>query len=499
MKKEGLSVSILIIGQAGQGPNVLAKIVGSTIAKLGYYVFISREYGSFIRGCCNSNTLTISDRPVSSNPSKIDILVNLDSSFKPLIKGNPTKIFAKDEDNMYFAGKLIKIFGIDFQLLEKELKTIKNFEQNLKNAKKGYNDSKTKYALKQLSNQIFMANGAQAVAEGAIKSGIDVYYAYPMTPATTLLNELADKQLENKYFVMELESEIGVINTAIGSALTGAKAMVGTSGGGFDLMTEALSLTGQAEIPLVIYLSQRPGPATGLATQTAQGDLNIARHSGHGEFPRLVLAPGNPTESEELTSQAFYFSQKYKIPAIILTDKHLVESIYSFSRTEIPIITKSEKSISLKRYHSYESDENVVLTEDPAIVKKRVEARLKKTEEIKKEIENFKPFKIYGNENSKNIILFWGSTKGALLDALKDINAKAIQVLYLEPLSSKIKSELENAKNILIVENNSTSQLSQLIAEKTGIIIHDKNKILRYDGHPFFSDELRNEIQKRLR
>src|SRR3989338_4465799 len=134
-----------------------------------------------------------------------------------------------------------------------------------------------------------------------------------MTPSTPVLIELAQKQYENNFLVLELENEIAVINAAIGSAMTGAKSMIGTSGGGFDLMTEALSLTGIAEVPLVIYLAQRPGPGTGAATYTAQGDLNIARHAGHGEFQRVVLAPGNPKECEELASYAFYFSQRFKI------------------------------------------------------------------------------------------------------------------------------------------------------------------------------------------
>jgi len=121
--------------------------------------------------------------------------------------------------------------------------------------------------------------------------------------------------------------------------------MIGTSGGGFDLMTESLSLCGMAEVPLVFYLAMRPGPSTGVATYTSQADLNLALYSGHGEFPRIVLAPGDPKEAIELTNQAFYFSQKFKIPSIIVSDKHLAESFYTLH--DNPKLTKQgvEKNV----------------------------------------------------------------------------------------------------------------------------------------------------------
>ena len=359
-------------------------------------------------------------------------------------------------------------------------------------------------------------NGNQGISEGAIKSGLDIYYAYPMTPATNVLSELAEKQIENNLLVLELESEISVVNSAIGSAITGAKAMIGTSGGGFDLMTEALSLTGMAEVPLVIYLCSRPGPSTGVATYTGQGDLDMARHSGHGEFPRMILSPGDPNEAQELTSQAFYFSQKFGIPVIVLADKHFAESFYTMgNRIKI---TPSKKITSLKRYNSYESDEFGNTTENPEMIKKKVEARLEKAEDIKKEAEKFEQYKIAGKDNSRNIIISFGSTKGAILDAMREsshndlkkssegaildsvngLDVKFLQALYLEPFSEKIKKELEG-KNIILIENDATGQLGKLISEKFGIFIEDKNKILRYDGRPFLADELREEIRRRLK
>ena len=489
-----MKLNILIEGQAGQGPNILAKVIGNVLTKNGYFVFINREYGSFIRGGKNCNQLTISDKMVMSNDSKVDIVVSLKSESE--WKGRDVLLIQKEgEDNMYFAGYVLKMLGIEIKALEEELKKLKNFDENLKHAKKGFSESQEKYKFAKLKNEIKLVNGAETAAEGAIKSGMDVYYAYPMTPATSMMMELAGKQTENNHLVLELENEIAVINAALGSAITGAKAMVGTSGGGFDLMTEALTLSGIAEIPMVVYLAQRPGPATGVATYTSQGDLKVARGFGHGEFSRIVSAAGDPKEAEELTSQSFYFSQKYGVPYLILTDKHLAESLYSV--TEKAKIMKSEKLTVFKRYNSYETDENGAATEDIGIIKKNVDRRLAKQKKIEEELEKFEMFRIFGKKESKNIVLFWGSTKGAILDAIEGIDVKAIQIIYLDPFSVKIKDLIKDAKKLIVVENNATSPLSDLIAEKTGIFV--KEKILRYDGQPFFSDELNEEIKRRIK
>jgi 2-oxoglutarate/2-oxoacid ferredoxin oxidoreductase subunit alpha len=494
--------SILFGGQAGQGPNILSHIISEAMVKQGYHVFYSRDYESLIRGGHNFNVVSFSRSQIHSNESKVDLIIALDEKTQKIHRKDLKKkgiILGGLHDNIYFAGALFKILGLDFRILEQQLKKLKNFEENLRSARKGYGAEKRNIKINSIPSagkkeNFELKNGSQGIAEGAVKSGLDLYYAYPMTPATPVLFELASMQKENNFLVLELESEVSVINAALGSSATGAKAMVGTSGGGFDLMTESLSMSGMAEIPIVIYLASRPGPGTGVATYTSQGDLNLARNSGHGEFSRVVLAPGDPIECQELTSQAFYFSQKFKIPTMVLSDKHLSESFYTLSHD--PEITPSEKSTRLIRYNSYEHIETGEATEKAEIIKKNFERRMKKQKDIGKEAEKFKRYKTFG-KNSKNIILGWGSTKGAIIDSIKDLNCKFLQVLYMEPFPD-IKKEIEG-KNILIVENNSTSQLSQLIAEKTGIIIKEENKILRYDGRPFLSDELNVEISKRLK
>lgn len=488
--------NILFGGPAGTGPNFLTNLFGDALVKLGYYVFYSRDYQSLIRGGHNFNVLTFSEEPTYSNDSKIDVLVCLDENTEKLhseeLAGGGI-VLKGHNGNVYYAGRLFKLFSIDFEVLDELLKKERNYEENIKFAKQGY-DEETKRICEIVSrkNVLSFMNGNQGFSRGAVESGIDVYFAYPMTPATPVLGELAEKQIEKNFIVLELENEIAVVNAGVGSAITGAKTMVGTSGGGFDLMTEGLSLTGIGEIPLVFYLSQRPGPGTGVATYTGQGDLNIARHGGHGEFQRVVLAPGDAKESEEIVNQAFYFSQKYKIPSIVVSDKHLGESFYSSS--EKAKIVGVDKSTSLGRYNSYEKDSVGSATENPDIINKNVERRLKKVALIEKDARKFAMYEVYGNKNSKNVIVSWGSTKGAILDAIKDLDVKFVQVKYIEPFP-EIEKELAG-KNIILVENNATGEFGNLIREKTGIKV--ENKILRYDGRPFLRDELVEEIKKRI-
>jgi len=499
--------NVLFGGKAGQGPNILTHILGKILIERGFYVFYSRDYESVIRGGHNFNVLTFSNEPVHSNDSNIDILVALDEETVEIHRKDTKKetiLLSGKEENMYFAGKLFKVLGFEFALLEKELKEIKKrFEENIREAKRGYDEANQTFKMENIHSaeckekRIFK-NGSMGIADGAINSGMDIYYAYPMTPATPILWELAEKQIEKNFLVLELENEIAVANAGIGSAITGAKTMVGTSGGGFDLMTEALSLTGIAGVPLVFYLSQRPGPATGMATYTGQGDMNIARHAGHGEFTRIVLAPGDAKECEELTSQAFYFSQKYKIPSIILSDKHISESFYTLDGK--PRLTGSKKWTNFGRYNSYEKNSQGSSTENPEIVKRNVDDRNKKRIFIEQESEIFERFKIFGKKDSENVIVSWGSPKGAIIDAIKygEIDAKFVQILYIEPFPKEIWNELLG-KNIILVENNSTSPLNDLLKEKIGFNAPPKSIILRYDGRPFIRNELEIEIKKRLR
>ena len=329
---------------------------------MGYYVFNYRDYPSLIRGGHNFNVLRISDKPVYSHKDKYDIIVALDQKTVNLHqKGLKREGFILGDDNLkskklipvdvdytlnklkapriiendIFIGWLFKYFGVNKKLLLREAEKEfggKKIGLIKKAIETGYLLGKTKEKLKKIGQKKYFISGSRAIGIGALNSGIDIYVAYPMTPATSVLHFLAQKQLKHNFLVLQLENEVGVINAALGASFAGAKTMVGTSGGGFALMTEAMSLSGISETPLVVYLAQRTGPATGVPTYTAQSDLKFALNAGHGEFPRIVIAPGDPREAIVRIQEAFYLSLKYRTLAIIISDKHLAESDYTFDQ-----------------------------------------------------------------------------------------------------------------------------------------------------------------------
>jgi len=503
-----MRLNILIGGAAGQGINKISEIVSEVLIDQGYYVFNYRDYPSLIRGGHNFNVLSISDKEIQSHESKIDGLVAMNNFTvnkhkKDLKKDNfiikPTKFLDFGMNlNVVLAGALIKILGIEKNLLIKEIKKQLNNKKSLKAAEKGFESTLKKYSLKKLKNKLLMMSGGQGVAVGALDSKIDLYFAYPMTPATSVLHILANNQEKNKLLVFQPENELAVANAALGASFSGARVMVGTSGGGYDLMTEALSMQGMAELPLVVYLSSRPGPGTGIPTYTTQADLDIALRGGHGEFPRVVVAPGTPEQAKQKTNEAFYLSQKFNTLAIVLSDKHLSESEFSFKEEKRkPLKVEVKRKVpgeGIFKANSYEHDNFGNTTESAQIAKDKAEKRILKYQAIKKEVKNFEMIKIYGKKDSKNLIIGWGSTTGAIIDSIQDLDAKFLQVIYMKPMSNNIKKEMEKAKKIILVENNVTGQLGRLIREKTGIKI--EKRILKYDGRPFKSDELKTEIKK---
>jgi len=510
-----MRLNILIGGKAGQGINKISGIVSQILIKQGYFVFNYRDYPSIIRGGHNFNVLSISDKPIASHESKLDGIISFDENTKK-VHGNELKHngFIVDykpfmnfgiNTNVALSGALMRILGLNKKFLieeiNKTLKGKKTYEQSLEAADAGYKSQKTRFRLKSLNRNISLLSGSQAIALGGINSKLDLYIGYPMTPATNALHELAKRQIENNFMVFQAEGEISVANMALGASFAGAKVMVGTSGGGFDLMSEALSLQGVSEIPLTVYLAQRVGPGTGIPTYNMQGDLDIALRAGHGEFPRVVIAPGDPIETIEKVNEALYLSQKFNCLSILLSDKHIAESEFSSIEKPnriIPVkVTRKvpgEKGMGVVKASSYEHTEEGATTEDAKLAIKGANARLKKYEDIKKFCKRFEMVKTYGRKNSKNLIIAWGSSKGAIIDAIDGLDFKFLQVLYMKPLSNKIKQEMLKAKNIILVESNLTGQLGRLIREKTGIKI--EKRLLKYDGRPFKSDELKNELMR---
>ncbi len=510
-----MRLNFLIGGKAGQGINKISEIVTNVANKLGYFTFNYRDYQSLIRGGHNFNIVSISDFRIGSVEKRVDGILALDDltleKHKNNLKEEGIIIDYKDFEklgrnlNVALAGCLIKILGIDKKLLTREVKKELG-EKAVVAVEEGYNSGEKRYSLKKRSKKVKSMTGSQAIAKGAVNSGINLYIAYPMTPATGVMHELASKQ-DGNFMVFQPENEIAVVNSALGASFAGAKVMIGTSGGGFDLMSEGLSLQGISEIPLTVYLASRPGPGTGVPTYTSQSDLNIALRGGHGEFPRLVIAPGDAIEAVEKTNEAMYLSEKFGILSVILSDKHLAESEFSSDRKPNKIkkfkIKRKVPGEGVVKASSYEHDKEGNTREDEKTALKGAERRLKKYDNLKKEVKNFEMVKMYGESKAKNLVIGWGSTKTVILDALDEIDGsireggdwKFLQILYLKPLSDKIGKEMEKADRVILVENNVTGQLGRLIREKTGIKIPEKNRILKYDARPFFLDELKQKLE----
>jgi 2-oxoglutarate ferredoxin oxidoreductase subunit alpha len=503
--------TILIGGAAGQGSAVTSHLIGKIFCRLGYYVFNYRDYPSLIRGGHNFNILRISNKPIYSHLNKCDIILALDQKTVNLHKKNLKRkgiIIGRAETepivkklkappilaNDVLIGYLFKYFGVDLKILLEAAE--KAFGKNAVLIKKaiteGYQLGKVKERLKKLKPKYFIS-GNEGIGVGALAAGVDVYLAYPMTPATPVLHFLAKNQLKNNILVFQPENEIAAINATLGVSFAGAKVMVGTSGGGFALMTEAISLAGMAELPLVIYLAQRTAPSTGVPTYTAQGDLKFALNAGHGEFPKVVVAPGDPKEAIVRTQEAFYLASKYRIPVIILGDKHLGESNYSFDKVQNSPLKGFSQPVA--RANSYEHNEEGYTVEDAKTVAKMQEKRVKKEKLIEKEINRLNPVTLYGK--GRNLIISHGSTKGAIIDSLPQLNRfKFLQISYLRPFPKEaVKREIEKSKKVILVENSTTGALADIVAEQTGLIV--KDKVLKYDARPFTPEFLIGKLKNK--
>jgi len=309
---------------------------------------------------------------------------------------------------------------------------------------------------------------------------------------------------------------------AIGAWYAGARAMVTTSGGGFALMTEGLSLAGMLESPIVIHLAQRPGPATGLPTRTEQADLELALYAGHGEFPRIIFAPGKIGDGFYLTQKAFNLADKYQVPVFLLTDQYFVDSYYNtafLDLSDINIekhIVKTE--VDYERYKltatgisprgipgfgqglvvvdSDEHDQAGHITEDLGLRTKMVNKRLRRFQLLKNEII---PPELVGPESYKNLVVCWGSTYNIVGEAVKNLGRDDVALLHFKqvyPLPSETKDYLHKAEKTIIVEGNATSQFAKLIKLNTEFDI--KERILKYNGLSFYVEELTEKLNELL-
>ena len=550
--------SILIGGIAGDGINEAGLTAARLMNRLGYRIFMYYDYPSLIRGGHIFSMVRASSERIGVCRDEIDLLIALNQDTVDRHSGRLKEgsIFIFDADNVMgegiaekscgisvtgilkeegapsvmknscILGAFCHAVGIEWTVLEEVLKKHipKKLELNLKVARRGYDQASEFCRIAWLDNSPEpIITGNQAISLGLIRAGLEAYVAYPMTPSSAILDFMANSAEEFGLKVVHPESEIAVILMAEGFAYAGVRAAVGTSGGGFCLMTEALSLAGMAEIPLAIVVAQRTGPSTGLPTYTAQGDLHFVINAGQGEFPRLVIAPGDAEDAYLWSAAALNLAWKYQIPAFILSDKIVSESQYSLdlgltgkAETARPAQLWNEQGDYHRYRHSdtgvsplayppqrgqvikadsYAHDATGITTEDPQITREMSDKRVLKAQSLARELEGYETVKLLGEERSRTCLLFWGSNKGVCKAAADSLGLRAVQVLVLWPFpENRLKDALRGVERLIAVECNATGQLATL-CRQYGIDVDDR--ILKYDGRPFSLNDLEIELERR--
>jgi len=563
--------SIKIGGEAGQGIQTIGDTLSKVFSRAGYHVFTHQDYESRIRGGHNFFQIRFSDRPVTASTDRIDIIVALDKesislhekelSENGLIIYDSSALKQKHEKprfldipfvdlaqqygdkimaNTVATGAVLGMLKLDLDVLNNIVHdTFKRkgedlVQANIMAAKAGHafaleNCLRCSFVPSAAFNAKMLIPGIEAIALGVIASGCKFYSAYPMTPSTGIMNYLAGKEKEYGIVVEQAEDEIAAINMALGASFAGVRAMTGTAGGGFALMVEGLSLAGMTETPIVIAVGQRPAPATGLPTRTEQGDLLFCLHAAHGEFPRVIFAPGSPEQAFYQTIKAFDMAEKYQIPAFIIFDQYLADTTWTYEKFDLGKLQYNDyrlrgdafrKLDSYKRHtftdtgvsplavpgdskylvvtDSDEHDEEGHITEDSEIRIKMVQKRLlKKLPIIKQEIE---PPLLYGNSHPEIIITGWGSSFGVMRESVDILsNNRSIALMHFSeiyPFPSTEKFDylalLNNAKMSISVENNATGQFARLMRAETGYEF--SHRINKYDGRPFTVEGLLGEL-----
>lgn len=569
-----MDISIRIGGEAGQGIQSISSIIARTFVRHDFYVFINQDFASRIRGGHNFDQVRISNAPVQAADDKAHILIALDKETTRqdidcladdgfllfdgdaigLTSENPNHFpipFAQIASavgkskimiNSVATGAAIAL--MDFRLqpvldsLQEQFQTkgSETVENNQKSATAGYEfvrrNLKEKPPFRVPSakavRQKMLLTGSQALSLGAMASGLKFYSGYPMSPATAIMEFVSSRADQYNIILEQAEDEIAAINMVIGANFAGARAMTATSGGGFCLMVEALSLAGMTETPAVIILAQRPGPSTGLPTRTEQADLNFVMHAGHGDFPRAILAPGNPEQALYLMSKAFNLADKYQIPVIVLGDQHFNDAYFTVDELDLSSITIDRGHIltdqdlpspqEYKRYAGSESgisprilpghtkavlyadsDEHTEeghITESATVRNQMMHKRMQKLEGLRQEIG---PPEIYPVSEAEFVLLGWGSTHGVIKETVDKMNQNGIatQMIHyreLFPFNPKHlpTEDLKKAK-IIAVENNYTGQFADFFSMATGLPVD--HRILKYNGRPFTSREIVDKIK----
>ncbi len=558
------SLTLVLSGQAGQGLATIETLVAKAIKK-DYHVFSTKEVMSRVRGGNNTTEIRIASKPVYAYKHTIDMLFLLnDHAFyrlhdrvneKTVIFGEESFIDPKvvDETGATFkefnlkdmaseAGSVLfsntVLFGFISGLLDLDKdyceqlirerfanKTEKIIENNIEAFNLGFKPGKEfehDAGLEKtdaVSNHT-MLNGTEAISIGALAGGVNYISSYPMSPGTAVLEYLANKGNDFGVVVEQAEDEIAALNMSIGSWYAGARSMITTSGGGFALMEEAVSLSGITETPAVIHIAQRPGPGTGLPTRTEQADLNLVVYSGHGEFPRIVLAPGSLEDGVLLTQRAFYLADKYQVPVFVLSDQYYVdtkstikplelsdESLESFvvkSDTDYLRYKLTDNGISpraipgygdgLVKVDSDEHDERGSITEDFNVRIAMNDKRLGKEKYI---LEDYIEPELIGSKDFKKLVIGWGSTYGVLKEAVESYDGDDIAFLHIKevfPLHPDLAKYIDQADEVALFEINATGQLGNLI--KLHLDRNITNRFLKYNGMPFTIEEVDSKLKE---
>ena len=556
----------------------VGRIVAKVLKGMGFHVHSDREYPSLIKGGHSNLQIDFDSKPIHSLSREVDLVIALDRAglleYIDVIKKGGVLVHGYERHhlikdlhkkakkrniklvylpahtiarklggtdvmvNMVLLGLIWKILGFNLKPLENAIR--KQFASkpellkiDLKCVRAGYKPKELKkvpqykITLPKKRPRTLLLDGNMGIALGAIEAGVRTYYMYPMSPASSILMYLANFSHETKMVVKQAEDEITAAQMTLGSMFMGSRAFTATSGGGYDLMTETVSLAGMTETPWVCVLCQRPGPATGLPTWTAQADLNLAMHSSHGEFARIVMAASDPTSCYELIQHAMNYAEEFQIPVILLSEKTICEAqtmVEPFN-SKIPIkrglvtgkalekihmsdrfkITKSGVSLrwlpgsSTVGYYGNgdEHKEDGTLTEYGEEVAPMYAKRVRKMETIKKALPDPK---VYGVKNADISFVGWGSSKSVMLDAIEEMKQKGIKVNYLHyeylwPLKEKpaIKFFKEN-KKVHILECNYQGQLANMIEAITGLKF--KSRLLKYNGRHFFLEDVIDYINK---
>lgn len=459
------------------------------------------------------------ENPGTKNKTRFEI------PLKKLAEEAGNKITA----NTVAAGAVLAILGTPFSLLADVLKNRfaakgeKIAALNVAAAKKGFDAAKdlsrnTGFTWEAKKSHHIVLSGAKAAALGALAADCRFFPFYPMSPATGVISNVIPYTEKLPVVVEQAEDEIAAVMMAIGASFAGVRAMTATSGGGFCLMTEGLGLAAMTETPLVIVNAQRPGPATGLPTRTGQADLLFSLHASQDEFPRFIFAPGTPVETYEIMKRAFHLAEKYQVPAIVLLDQFLANSRVTEknSLTVAPDIERfyeqnnsgnddtpylryalAQDGISpqklpcsgpgLVRVTGNEHDPEGHISENAANKIAMTRKRAAKLPAMIKEMEA--PLLV--NPTARVLLVGWGSTRGNILEAVERLGDQSIEigaVLFkdLWPMDRKAIGKVLDNKQLIMVEQNESSQLGRLLAQEAGIVSFDT--ILKYDGRPFFPD-----------